>query len=208
MAHRTGRKRQKTRAKVLRGAGRVFRRQGFDGSTVDGLAQEASVTCGAFYAHFRSKADAFREAIAMGMDDLRRHIEHTRQQHGENWQAPFIDFYLGDRRTCELANSCTLQSLSSDVARADGDARRTYQASLRAIVGAMTTHSAPSPGSPSEQAISLLALLVGGVTFARAVHDPAMSDEIAAAIRNVALTFRTRYAAEEMRPPTGQAHEP
>lgn len=164
------------------------------------------MTCGAFYAHFRSKADAFRETIAAGLDDLRRHIEHTRQQHGDDWQTPFIDFYLGERRTCNLANSCTLQSLSSDVARADGDARQTYQASLRAIVETMTANSTQSSGCPSEQAISLLALLVGGVTFARAVDDPAISDEITAAIRSVALTFRTRYAAKEMLSPLGQVH--
>lgn len=207
MAHRIGRKREGTRAKVLKSAGRVFRSHGFGGSTVDGLTQEAAVTSGAFYAHFRSKADAFREAIAVGMDDLRRYIEHTRQQHGDNWQTQFIDFYLSDRRTCDLANSCTLQSLSSDVARADDDARQTYEANLHAIVEAMTVEFAGSPGARCEQAISLLALLVGGVTLARAVRDPAVSDQIATAIRKAAITLRTRYSTKKPLPSHEQAHE-
>lgn len=194
MAHRTGRKREGTRANVLRSAGRVFRSQGFDGSTIDGLTQEAAVTSGAFYAHFRSKADAFREAVAVGMDDLRRYIEHTRQHHGNNWQTQFIDFYLGDRRTCDLADSCALQSLSSDVARADDDARQVYETSLHAIVEAMTAEFAGLPGAQCEQAIALLALLVGGVTLARAVRDPAVSDEIAGAVRKAAVSLRPRHS--------------
>ena len=200
MAHQTGRKREGTRAKVLRSAGRVFRSHGFGGSTVDGLTQEAAVTSGAFYTHFRSKAEAFREAIAVGMDDLRQYIEHTRQQHGNNWQTQFIDFYLGDRRTCDLANSCALQSLSSDVARADDDARQAYETNLHAIVEAMTAEFAGLPGARSEQAISLLALLVGGVTLARAVRDPVVSDEIAIAVRKAAVALEPRRSAKKLPP--------
>ena len=40
MAHPVG-KREEGRAKVLRGAGRGFRRAGFGGAGVDGLAKEA-----------------------------------------------------------------------------------------------------------------------------------------------------------------------
>lgn len=199
MAHRTGQK-EESKAKVLKSAGQVFRSHGFGGSTVDGLAKEASVTSGAFYAHFRSKADAFREAIAVGMDDLKRYIEHTRQQHGTSWRTPFIDFYLGDRRTCDLSKSCALQSLSSDVARADDDARQAYETNLHAIIEAMTTESAGLPGARCEQAISLLALLVGGVTLARAVRDPAVSDEIAAAVRKAAIMLEPRRLTEKPLP--------
>lgn len=203
MAHRTGQKEQ-GKAKVLKSAGRVFRRHGFGGSTVDSLTQEAAVTSGAFYAHFRSKADAFREAIAAGMDDLKRYIEHARQQHGHRWQTPFVDFYLGDRRTCDLADSCALQSLSSDVARADDDARQVYETNLHAIVAAMTAESEGLPNARRDQAIALLALLVGGVTLARAVRDPAASDEIAAAVRKTALKFSPRRLTTE--PPPARDH--
>lgn len=184
MAHRIGRK-EEGRARILKSAGRVFRSHGFGGSTVDGLAREAAVTSGAFYAHFRSKTEAFREAIAIGLEDLRRYIEQIRLRDGNRWWIHFIDFYLGDRRTCDLSGSCALQSLSSDMARADEDARQAYESNLQSIIEAMSKES----GIGDEQAITLLALLVGGVTLARAVHSPAASDEIACAVRKTAMTL-------------------
>lgn len=193
MAHRIGRK-EEGRARILKSAGRVFRSHGFGGSTVDGLAREAAVTSGAFYAHFRSKTEAFREAIAVGLDDLRRYIEQSRLRHGNQWWIHFIDFYLGDRRTCDLSGSCALQSLSSDMARADDDARQAYEANLQSIIEAMSKKS----GIRDEEAIALLALLVGGVTLARAVHSHAASDEIASAVRKTAMTLGPDVQASDL----------
>ena len=116
MAHRAGRK-EESRARILKSAGRGFRSRGFGGLGVDALAQDAGVTSGAFYAHFKSKTDAFREAVTTGLGELQTGIEQTRARLGHRWRASFIRFYLGNRRTCDLAESCALQSLSGEVAR-------------------------------------------------------------------------------------------
>ncbi len=186
MAHRIGQK-DESRAKILRGAGRGFRRAGFGGAGVDGLAKEAGVTSGAFYAHFKSKADAFREATIAGLKALREGVEQFRARLGDRWRGEFIDFYLGDRRTCDLADSCALQSLSSEVARADHDARAAYETELRSIITSVSEGLKGKPKARREEATALLALLVGGVTLARAVDDKEFSTEIAAAVRKAAL---------------------
>ncbi len=186
MAHRIGQK-EESRAKILRGAGRGFRRAGFGGAGVDSLAKEAGVTSGAFYAHFKSKAAAFQEAMTTGLKDLKEGVEQSRQRFGDRWRAEFVDFYLGDRRTCELADSCALQSLSSEMARADEDARAAYEAELRSIIASVADGLDGKPKVRREEATALLAILVGGVTLARAVHDAEFSNEIAAAVRKAAL---------------------
>lgn len=186
MAHPIGQK-EESRAKILRGAGRGFRRAGFGGAGVDGLAKEAGVTSGAFYAHFESKAAAFREAIASGLNEFRQGVEQFRDRFGSRWRTQFIDFYLGDRRTCELSDSCALQSLSGEVARADEATRAAYEAELRSIIATVSEGLDKGPKARREQAVALLALLVGGVTLARAVQDKDFGDEIAAAVRKAAL---------------------
>ena len=99
MAPKAGQK-EESRARILASAGRGFRKRGYGALGVDGLAKEAGVTSGAFYAHFRSKAEAFREAVAAGMADLRTGIERMRQDEGDaGWRKRFVDFYLGDRLT-------------------------------------------------------------------------------------------------------------
>jgi AcrR family transcriptional regulator len=190
MAHRVGLK-EESRLKILRGAGRGFRRAGFGGAGVDGLAKEAGVTSGAFYAHFKSKAAAFTEAITASLQDLKEGVEQLRTRFGDRWRVEFIDFYLGDRRTCELADSCALQSLSSEIARADDDARTAYEAELRSIIASVADGLQGKPKVRREEATALLAILVGGVTLARAVQDAAFGDEIAAAVRKAALRLST-----------------
>ena len=74
-----------TRQRILEAAGRGFRKGGFGGVGVDGLAKEAGVTSGAFYVHFDSKAEAFREAVAQGMSDLKDGVRHFQTTHGSTW---------------------------------------------------------------------------------------------------------------------------
>ncbi len=133
VAHRSGQK-EESRARILAAAGRGFRRHGFGGLGVDGLATEAGVPSGAFYAHFKSKAAAFREAVTAGIRALHDGIEAMRAANGAGWREAFVDLYLGERRTCALADSCALQSLSVEVARADDDVRAAYEAELRQVI--------------------------------------------------------------------------
>ncbi len=212
MAHRAGQK-EESRARILASAGRGFRSRGYGALGVDGLAKEAGVTHGAFYAHFKSKAVAFRESVVTGMHDLRAGIERMREE-GPGWRERFVNFYLGDRRTCDLAESCALQSLTGEVARADDDVREAYGAVLREVID--TAAAGMASGNDVERradATALLALLAGGVSMARAVKDPVMSEEIVAAVRRAASLLEggpsktlngpaTRTAARVPRAPT------
>lgn len=190
-------KKRINRERILASAGRGFRSHGFGGLGIDGLAKAAGVTSGAFYAHFKSKADAFREAVGIGMAGLRQGIETFRAEAGAGWRARFVDFYLGERRTCELAEGCALQSLTGDVARADDGARLAYEAELRAIIDAMTIGPAGATSATGRaEAIALLAMLAGGVSIARAVKDPGLAEEIADSVRKVAGRIDAAKSAE------------
>src|SRR3989338_5149506 len=104
-----------TRQRILEAAGRGFRKGGFGGAGVDGLAKEAGVTSGAFYVHFDSKAAAFREAVVIGMQELKDGVRHFQAQHGQDWWPTFVRFYLGSKRRSELVDSCALQSLAPEM---------------------------------------------------------------------------------------------
>ena len=158
-------------------AGRSFRSGGFGGVGIDGLAKEAGLTSGAFYAHYGSKAEAFRQSVRDGVHDLAQGILGF-QESGGDWVARFIDFYLTERVTCKIGESCALQSLSVDVARAGDEVRSDYGAELNLAMDAL----AHGVGG-REKAIALLALLSGGVSMARAVNSPLLADEIIASLR-------------------------
>jgi AcrR family transcriptional regulator len=179
-----------TRARILGAAGRLFRQEGYGGSGIDGLTKAAGVTNGAFYGHFKSKSEAFQAAVLAGLDELRLGITALKAQKGKGWLEAFVSYYLGPKRTCALGQSCALPSLSPDVMRADAETRDAYQAELRRIVAEVASGLADGPAKEREdEAIALLALLSGGVTLARAVPDPALSQRIAEAVERRALAM-------------------
>jgi AcrR family transcriptional regulator len=173
------------RAKILSAVGRGFRRHGYDGIGVDGLAKEAGVTSGAFYGHFASKGDAFAAAALTGLVELRQAIERFQAEEGDGWLGRFVDFYMSTKRTCELGESCALQSLTPEVARAGRDTRVSYEVELLRVVEA-TADGLPgkTPAARRKLAWTILAALSGGVTLARAADDAKVGVQIAAALKS------------------------
>src|SRR4051794_27874195 len=154
-----------TRQRILEAAGRSFRKGGFGGIGVDGLSKEAGVTSGAFYVHFDSKSAAFRESVVLGVSDVERGVKHFQAQYGAGWWREFVRFYLGEKRQCDLAESCGLQSLSSEVARADASARAAFATELLKVAHAVIAlPGATDAPTTVDEAYAALATLVGGVT--------------------------------------------
>lgn len=179
---------QQARARIVEASSKAFRRHGLGGVGVDGLAKAAGVTSGAFYGHFKSKDLAFQEIATLGLAELRDAIVALRAAHGENWLASFIDFYLGDRRTCELGESCALQSLTPDVMRADQKTKAAYEAAFGEVVEVVAEGLTNGPRQTARQrALALLAMLSGGVTVARSVASAERSEAIAAALKLAAM---------------------
>lgn len=183
--------REESRARILAAAGKMFRRHGLGGIGVDGLAKEAGLTSGAFYVHFKGKAQAFHEVALEGLTELLEGVRAFQAEHGAQWLPVFVDFYLGLKRTCELDNACGLQALTPEVTRADEELKIRYEAALLKVVEAVAQGLPEREGSPSRQdrAWSLLALLSGGVTMARALGQQQASEEVAGSLRTIALAI-------------------
>jgi len=187
MRYASGHK-EESLARIVQAAGRGFRKQGFGGIGVDGLAKEAGVTHGAFYGHFRSKSDAFKAAVVAGLKQLAGGIAATREKHGSGWVAQFVEFYLGYKRTCDLGDACTVPVLSPEIERADLATREAYETELLEVVKALAAgFPKGSDAEKQAQAWVLMSLLSGGVTLARAVPSAELSDAISKAVSSAAL---------------------
>lgn len=181
---------EQTRERIVSAAGRCFRKGGYSGIGVDGLAKEAGVTSGAFYGHFPSKEDAFKEAVIQGLREVYEAVLQLQEEHGDHWVHVFINFYLSTRRTCDLAEACALQALTSEVARSNVSVRTAYQEELIKVVNAIA-QGLPMGGSDESisRAWALLALLSGGVTMARALANDELSDQVAEGIRMASIAI-------------------
>lgn len=181
---------EEARSRILSAAGRGFRRLGYGGIGVDGLAKEAGVTSGAFYGHFSSKAEAFRAASVAGLVELREGIERVQAEQGDAWLASFAKFYMSVRRTCNLGESCALQSMTPEVARADDQTKAAYEMELLKVVE--TVAKGLKHGSLAKRrqtAWAILSLLSGSVTLARSAGDAEVGRQIAAAVNNTVASL-------------------
>jgi TetR/AcrR family transcriptional regulator, transcriptional repressor for nem operon len=179
---------EEARTKILSAAGRGFRRLGYGGIGIDGLAKEAGVTSGAFYGHFPSKADAFKAAALAGLVELREGVKHLRAKEGDAWLGKFADFYMSVRRTCDLGESCALQSMTPEVARADHDTKAAYESEMQKVVEAVA-EGLKHGTLPARRktAWAILSLLSGGVTLARSAEDAKIGTQIASAVKSTVL---------------------
>jgi TetR/AcrR family transcriptional regulator, transcriptional repressor for nem operon len=184
--------REESKQRILSAVGRGFRERGYEGIGVDGLAQAAGVTSGAFYSHFPSKTEAFKEAIIAGLRELLAGVQLLQEQYGDEWVEPFIDFYLSSKRTCELGDSCAMQSLTPEVFRSERDIKEIYETELLEVVGAIAKRlPQASAAERRNRAWALVSILSGAVSMSRALADDALATRAAKAVRTAALAIAT-----------------
>lgn len=181
---------EQTRERIISAAGRCFRKGGYSGIGVDGLAKEAGVTSGAFYGHFPSKEDAFKEAVIVGLRELHDGVQLLQKEHGAHWVSVFVDFYLGAKRTCDLAEACASQALTSEVARSNKTVRTIYQVEMMKVIDLIAQGFPPATTNENvDRAWALLSLLSGGVTMTRALADEELAERVAHGVRSAALAI-------------------
>ena len=195
----TGAHKAKTRVRILKAAGRLFRRDGFNGVGIDKVMAEAGLTRGGFYAHFASKEDLLRAVVSeVVFAGLIRMHERGGMDDPPNWLAAAIDGYLSEDhrdRTMTGISDCPIAALSAEVSRAGPEVRSAYTEVARDLMSALAgrieprlAECAPDAGGPAdfdawERAIVLVALLSGGLVLSRAVNDKALSAAVLEAAR-------------------------
>jgi len=196
---------ERSRAGLLAAAGRAFRAQGY-GVGVDQLARDGGLTAGAFYGHFRSKQEVFREVVRAAMARLHtgllRFRDATPPDAGSNGFEALLEWYFSRNHYENLPGGCGLPGLSADVARADPETRAVYESGLREAMRVLA-ESPPLAGEPDAEsrAAAILALLAGGVTLARAVRSPEASQVVADAVRGAARAIG--YGRSTLERPSG-----
>ena len=192
-----GDKKQETRQRIIDAAGRSFRSNGYAGIGVDGIAKAAGVTSGAFYAHLGSKNGAFDAAIKAGLDEVIEAIPTFQQENGEQWIKAFTNYYLGKAHRNDLECGCAMTSLSPEVVRTNSAFHVIYEEKMLHIISLMA--EGLEDGSKSERvsrAWSVLGILIGGLTMARAVNNEKISNQIAKSIGNAAISAAGKISSK------------
>ena len=175
------------RERIVDTASRLFREKGFDGVGVDAIMSGAGLTHGGFYGHFGSKDDLAAEAVL-------RALERSAEKQGRHANlTELVSEYLSERHCADRGNGCAIAALGADVARRHDGVRRGLTAHVRGQLDRLARLIKNGPAKRRrKRAIATLAGLVGALTLARAVDDPALSKEILSAAREAFGEARAR----------------
>lgn len=182
-------KKQQTSARILTAASEGFRKNGYAGIGVDGIAKAAGVTSGAFYAHFGSKNGTFCAALIAGLDEVIESIPQFQKQHGLNWVQAFTEYYLSTAHRADMSGGCAMAALSPEVVRMQPDIHVIYEQKMTEITNLITYGLAGETQKDKQnRAWAMLGILIGGLTLARAVQSPKIANQIAGSIQSAAIT--------------------
>ncbi len=189
---------ERTHARIVETASRLFKQGGYGGVGVDSVMKAAGLTPGGFYAHFPSKEVLLAETLPLALGRMRHWLLRGLEgERGLSWLRQVVRRYLSRTHRDAVAEGCPMPALTPDVARAGAVAQETFETHLRDIVEEFAARMPSTFGSPRDRALATIALLVGGVMLARAVKDRKLSGQILRACRVLAIPEEAQDAPSE-----------
>ena len=172
------------RERILDAAARLFRERGFEGIGVADTMKAAGLTHGGFYGHFSSKEDLIAQACARAFSRSHQRWSRRAGSTPDDPLSSIIRSYLTPRHRDDPGTGCALAALGPDVARHGPGVRRAVTEGLRSAFNLLSgLVPGKSQAARRQKAIGTYASLVGAMIMARAVGDPALSQEILDAVR-------------------------
>jgi TetR/AcrR family transcriptional repressor of nem operon len=170
----------KNRERILEAASRLMRERGISGAGVDALAQAAGMTHGSLYSQFGSKERLVEEAVGYAIAAKGQEVPE------EFALSDYVSNYLSAAHRDEPGSGCPFAALGCEIPRQSRGARQHFTAGVRGMIALLSSRmgSGLKPRQREERALATAASLVGALVLARAVNDPALSDDILRATRN------------------------
>lgn len=164
------------RQRILTEAARLFREHGLSGVGVDALTSAAGLTHGSLYSQFGSKERLAAEAF----DHAVRGSSATMCDVGT--LDDYVTRYLAKDHRDQRGDGCAIAALVSEMPRQGAAIRHGFADAVRAFTKRVAALM-PGRRKSGDEALAIVATMVGALALARAVDDSELSDRILAAAR-------------------------
>jgi TetR/AcrR family transcriptional repressor of nem operon len=176
-----------TRQRILESARRLFNNKGFAEVSIGEIMENAGLTHGGFYRHFKDKSELYAEAVRRFLCEeapkpwQQRGGSSPRKNRGQR----IVDAYFSMDHFDDCETCCPLIGLPSDVSRSGDDVKGAYREVLERLLDLLQADL--DPPQARERALAMVALCVGGMVVARSVDDPALADDLRRAAHRQAI---------------------
>ncbi|TFF36474.1 TetR/AcrR family transcriptional regulator [Pseudomonas sp. RIT623] len=176
-------KKSQTRERILEAARAAVIQQGPAEPSVSQVMGAAGLTVGGFYAHFQSKDELMLEAFRQLLDERRALLAQLDPNLvGTERRALAAAFYLSRKHRDTEVQACPIPSALGEMQRLP-DAFREV---LGEHIELMTAQMVDRP-EDIDKALADLALMIGGLSLARALGPGELSDRILRAAKSAVI---------------------
>lgn len=174
------------REALVAAASSLFQKQGFAATGVAQISEEAGLTQGGFYGHFKSKnllvEAACRQSLASGRDSWRAMMGSAASD-----LETLIDAYVSPEHVEAVADGCPMAAYTCEIKSQDDAVKATFTHGFEDMVGILQEVLAGdfADETARRDALFFMCSMVGSVAMARATQttDPKLAEEIIAATR-------------------------
>ncbi|MBS2017829.1 MAG: TetR/AcrR family transcriptional regulator [Deltaproteobacteria bacterium] len=169
---------QKSRSRegILDAAARLVRERGIAGARVADVMQGAGLTVGAFYAHFASKEQLVDEALRRTSRALReRLLSRLDEKPAADRAEVVLKRYLCAANRDEQTLGCPFPAVVGEIATTAPEHGPVLGEQVEELREALAEHL---PKERRHLALGLVALMIGGLSLARALRGTPLSDDV------------------------------
>lgn len=168
---------EKTKRNILNSAQALFSLKGFNAVTVNNVMESCSMTRGAFYAHFKSKADLYKESLRFSAMNSELAKPKDNQVSSKQWLSKLLDVYLSFKHV-NGEQPCPLAFLATDIVSRDGATRETYTETYKNMNEVILSYAGTNSLCNKDSIFSLTSMIIGAVAIARTTDDEGLIKNI------------------------------
>jgi TetR/AcrR family transcriptional repressor of nem operon len=167
-----------TRQRIIDVASERFRKDGIANVGIAGVMADAGLTHGGFYAHFESKDDLLREAVAAAAARTNARLDRAAAA-GQGVEAR-IRRYLRAAHRDTPAQGCVIATLAAEITRLDTVTREAFSGHVENMLARLAAQLPEDMPQAARRpaAVGVFSVMLGALQLARSVSDPAASDKI------------------------------
>jgi TetR/AcrR family transcriptional repressor of nem operon len=185
-----------TRRRIVGIAARRFRKGGIDAVGVADLMAGLGLTHGGFYAHFRSKEELLREALAVALAETQAKWVHPAKKGKGGFEA-LVRAYLDEAHVTSPDRGCVCAALAPEIARRPRRTRDVFEKGLMKSIDALAAQLGgdKDPVARRRRAFAVIGVMMGTLQLARAVADEKLARQILRSGIEAALTLGKKRKA-------------
>jgi len=175
----------RSRQKILDSAVNLFTAHGFNNVSIDEVMKNASLTRGAFYAHFSNKSELYKESIlnaAFNTNLTKLKPENISEQ---EWIKRLLKGYLSNDHISLKSAPCPLAFLSTDVSVREPEVRKTFTTTYKNMNKRIFHYTKTYSSCEENQILAVTAMMIGGAAIARAINDDETRNKLLKSCRDI-----------------------